>query len=159
MREPLKVAKSETYRHELLNWFHAPLRNYRGGDGRRYFRWALTGLEPIYRSLDNLQLSLFQRYVVQWIEIENRAMQFLDRFQKQLARDFCENIGPCCDGIGRQVNSACEIVALENIRPLFVMGTLHPTETQACVAQVHRQPLHPRRGLSRPRSLFQQRSH
>src|SRR5262245_49381152 len=45
VREPLKVAKSEWSREELLNRLHLPLRNYRGGDGRKYFRWALTGLE------------------------------------------------------------------------------------------------------------------
>ena len=80
VRDPLKVAKSEAYRHDLLDWLHLPLRNYRGGDGRKYPRWALTGLEPIYQPFAEQKLSLFQRYVIQWIEIENRAMQFLDQF-------------------------------------------------------------------------------
>jgi hypothetical protein len=82
VRDPLKVAKSEAYRHELLDWLHVPLRNCRGGDGRNYPRWALTGLEPIYQSVADRRLTLFQRYIIQWIEIENRAMQFLDRFGK-----------------------------------------------------------------------------
>ena len=51
-----------------------PLRHYRGGDGKKYFRWALTGLEPIFSHLAGNPLSRFQWYVVQWIEIENRAM-------------------------------------------------------------------------------------
>nr|AXL06671.1 hypothetical protein AYK20_03255 [uncultured bacterium] len=112
VRDPLKVAKSEANRHEWLDWFHFPLRNYRGGNGQRYPRWALTTLELIYRDVGCMSeakyttrdhmtpdgalrcahapyeatgrpLTLFQRYVIQWIEIENRAMQFLDRFGKQ----------------------------------------------------------------------------
>jgi hypothetical protein len=83
VRDPLKVAKSEANRHAWLNAFHFPFRNYRGGDGRAYPRWALTTLEPIYRDVGETPvLTLFQRYVVQWIEIENRAMRFLDKFQK-----------------------------------------------------------------------------
>jgi len=82
VRDPLKVARSEANRHAWLDAFHFPFRNYRGGDGRRYPRWALTTLEPIYRELGDAPLTLFQCYVVQWIEIENRAMRFLDRFEK-----------------------------------------------------------------------------
>jgi hypothetical protein len=82
VRDPLKVAKSESNRHEWLDWFHFPLRNYRGGDGRPYPRWALTTFEPIYQHFGGKKLSLFQRYVIQWIEIENRAMRFLDKFKK-----------------------------------------------------------------------------
>jgi hypothetical protein len=82
VRDPLKVAKSEAYRHELLDRWHVPLCYYRGGDGGRYFRWALTGLEPIFRTFEGQPLTLFQRYVVQWIEIENRAMRLLDRYRK-----------------------------------------------------------------------------
>ena len=82
IRDPLKVAKSEANRHEWLDWFHFPVRNYRGGDGRLYPRWALTTLEPIYQHVADRPLTLFQRYAIQWIEIENRAMRFLDRFDK-----------------------------------------------------------------------------
>jgi hypothetical protein len=111
VRDPLKVARSEANRHQWLDWFHFPLRNYRGGDGRKYARWALTTLEPIFRDVGCVsaakyatpenttphgafrcahapydftgrQLTLFQRYAIQWIEIENRAMQFLDKFSK-----------------------------------------------------------------------------
>lgn len=82
VRDPLKVAKSEANRHAWLDWFRFPLRNYRGGDRRLYPRWALTTLEPIYQHFTAQTLSLFQRYVVQWIEIENRAMRFLDKHRK-----------------------------------------------------------------------------
>jgi hypothetical protein len=83
VREPLKVAKSEATREGLLHRLHFPLRNYRGGDGRKYFRWALTGLEPIFQLFDISKLTRLQWYLVQWIEIENRAMQFLDQFGKR----------------------------------------------------------------------------
>lgn len=81
MRDPFKVAKSEANRHEWLDWFHFPLRNYRSGDGQQYPRWALTTLEPIYQHFASRSLTLFQRYAVQWIEIENRAIRFLDQFK------------------------------------------------------------------------------
>lgn len=82
VREPLKVAKSEAYREELIRWLRVPLCHYRGDDGRRYFLWALTGREPIFQSFELEELTRLQWYLIQWIEIENRAMQFLDRFGK-----------------------------------------------------------------------------
>ena len=83
IRDPLKVAKSEASRDELINKFHFPFRNYRGGDGKRYFRFALTGLEPIYRHFAPGQLTTLQWYLVQWIEIENRATRFLGQLGKE----------------------------------------------------------------------------
>jgi hypothetical protein len=82
VRDPLAVAKSEAVREELIHRWRMPLRNYRGGDGRSYFRWSLTGLEPIFESFAERRLTRFQWYVVQWIEIENRAMQLLARYGK-----------------------------------------------------------------------------
>jgi hypothetical protein len=82
VRNPLSVAKSEAIRENLVHRWRLPLRNYRGGDGKQYFRWALTGLEPIFASLQGRKLSRFQWYIVQWIEIENRAVQFLQRHDK-----------------------------------------------------------------------------
>lgn len=78
IRDPLKVAKSETHREAMIKGLHIPLCHYRGGDGKRYFVWSLTGLEPIFKSLDASQLTRFQWYIVQWIEIENRAQQYLE---------------------------------------------------------------------------------
>lgn len=83
VRDPLKVARSEANREDFCHWLHLPLRNYRGDDGRRYFRWSLTGLEPIFQHFDLPRLTLFQRYAIQWIEIENRGQQFLASFGKQ----------------------------------------------------------------------------
>lgn len=77
IRNPLEVARSLANREMFAGRLY---RYYRGRDGRRYRYWALTGLEPIYSSFDQSQLTLFQRYIIEWIEIENRAMEFLRRF-------------------------------------------------------------------------------
>lgn len=77
IRDPLKVAQSEANREALVERLHLPGRHYRGGDGRRYFRWALTGREAIFDACRDMALSSFQRYLLQWLEIENRAMDFL----------------------------------------------------------------------------------
>ena len=82
IRHPLKTARSETNRELWLDSIHFPWRKYRAGDGRRFFYWSLTGDEPIYRDVELEHPSLFQHYVIQWIEIENRAMHFLDKFDK-----------------------------------------------------------------------------
>lgn len=82
VRNPLKTAKSLANREELIRRLRVPFCHYRGDDGRWYFRWALTGLEPIYRYFELPKLAPFQRLLLEWIEVENRAMQFLDRYQK-----------------------------------------------------------------------------
>ncbi|MDX1966510.1 MAG: hypothetical protein SFV23_05010 [Planctomycetaceae bacterium] len=82
VRDPLKVARSEAHRYEWCRAWNFPFMFYHGSDGKKYARWGLTGLEPIYAHFDMQQITAFQRCLVQWIEIENRAMQFLDRFQK-----------------------------------------------------------------------------
>lgn len=77
VRDPLKTARSEANRHVVFDRWHIPFRYYHERN-RRYFRWALTGEEPIFASFDRSRLSLFQWYVIQWIEIENRAMRFIE---------------------------------------------------------------------------------
>jgi hypothetical protein len=79
IRDPLKVAKSEAYRQSWRQRVHAPFHFYRGEDGRRHFAWALTGNEEIFQAFDGMPLSLFQWCLIQWIEIENRAMRFLEQ--------------------------------------------------------------------------------
>ena len=79
IRDPLMVAKSEAVRERRRQLAHVPFHYYRGDDGRRHFYWSLTGNEEIYRAFDGTRLSLFQKYLVQWIEIENRAMGFLEQ--------------------------------------------------------------------------------
>lgn len=78
VRDPLFVAKSEAWRQQWRERVHAPFHFYIGDDDRRHFCWALTGNEEIYQHFDVERLSLFQWYLIQWIEIENRAMRFLD---------------------------------------------------------------------------------
>src|SRR5437762_13100269 len=82
IRDPLKVAKSEADREQLIKRLHVPLCHYRGGDSKRYFLWSLTGLEPIFQHFDVAKLTRLQWYVIQWIDIENRAMRFLSKFGK-----------------------------------------------------------------------------
>ncbi len=83
VRHPLEVARSEANREEFINRWHLPLRQYRARDGKKYCRWALTGLEPIFKPFNLDEMTMFQRYVIQWIEIENRAMAFLKRFDME----------------------------------------------------------------------------
>jgi len=79
IRDPLKVAKSEAIREERRRRARVPFHYYTGDDGRRHFCWALTTNEEIYQSFNLERLSLFQKYLIQWIEIENRAMGFIQQ--------------------------------------------------------------------------------
>jgi hypothetical protein len=79
IRDPLLVAKSEAVREDRRRRAHAPFHYYKGDDGGRYFYWSLTTNEEIYRSFDRERMSLFKKYLIQWIEIENRAMAFLNK--------------------------------------------------------------------------------
>jgi hypothetical protein len=81
IRDPRKVAKSEANRHRFADRWRLPFCYYRAGDGR-FFRWALTGKEPIFAAFQPGEMTLFQWYVVQWVEIENRATRFLDEHRK-----------------------------------------------------------------------------
>lgn len=78
VRDPLKVAASEAYREGWRRRLHVPFHFYLGDDGKRHFAWALTGNEEIFQHFAAQSLTLFQWYLVQWIEIENRAMNFLN---------------------------------------------------------------------------------
>lgn len=77
IRDPIKVARSEAYREEWRRRVHAPFHYYTGDDHRRHFVWALTGNEKIFAECVGTSLTRFQWYLLQWIEIENRAMRFL----------------------------------------------------------------------------------
>lgn len=83
VRNPLQVARSEVNREILIDRWRFPFRRYRGRDDRKYFLWSLTGLEPIFHFFDPNCLTRFQWYFIQWIEIENRAFEFLERFGKR----------------------------------------------------------------------------
>lgn len=81
IRDPLAVARSEAYREDWRRRVHAPFHFYRGEDGRRHFVWALTGNEEIFEAFKQQPLTLFQWYLLEWIEIENRAIRFLEQHQ------------------------------------------------------------------------------
>jgi len=81
VRDPRQVARSYVHRWEMTDAARIPFRICREGEGAPFIRWALTGREPIFADL-GFEPTLFQRYVVQWIEVENRAARFLDRHHK-----------------------------------------------------------------------------
>jgi len=83
VRDPAKVAKSELLREQLIRKVHLPFVNYTSDTGEHYFRWALTGKEEIFQYYAEHILSRFQFYLLQWIEIEYRAMQLIKQNQWQ----------------------------------------------------------------------------
>lgn len=83
IRDPIKVAASEAYREAWRRRVHAPFHFYKGDDRKRHFAWALTGNEDIFCYLAGENLSLFQWYLLQWIEIENRAINFVAEHRLQ----------------------------------------------------------------------------
>ena len=94
IRNPLKIARSELNRESWVN--DVPLRilfltyrYYRASDGKKYFRWSLTWNEDIFKELKLDSPTPYQMYVVQWVEIENRAINFLDKYRK---KDDCYTI-------------------------------------------------------------------
>jgi hypothetical protein len=64
-------------REQLIRKVHLPFVNYTSDTGERYFRWALTGKEEIFQHYAGCTLSRLQFYLLQWIEIEYRAMQLV----------------------------------------------------------------------------------
>jgi hypothetical protein len=78
VRHPFKVAKSFVNREAFLRRYRVPFTHYKARDGKCYFYWSLTGTEPIFRCFDAARLSRFQWYLLEWIEVENRAARFLD---------------------------------------------------------------------------------
>lgn len=76
VRHPLRVAKSECVREQLIRRLHLPFADYKSDSGERFFRWALTGQETLFQHYPQ-PLSRFQFYVLQWMEIEYRAMQLI----------------------------------------------------------------------------------
>lgn len=77
VRHPALVAKSELLREQFIRKLPVPFVDYTSDNGERYFRWALTGKEEIFLHFADHSLSRFQFYLLQWIEIEYRAMQLI----------------------------------------------------------------------------------
>jgi hypothetical protein len=115
IRDPLKVARSEAYREVWRRRIHAPFHYYRGDDQRRHFVWSLTGNEEIFRPFQRERLTLFQWYLLEWIEIENRAMRFLEEHQLN---------SPCYTlHVPTDLNNPERIKAMFDF---FGLATLHP---------------------------------
>lgn len=76
VRHPLLVAKSEYVRELAIRRMHLPFASYTTDAGERCFRWALTGRESLFQHYPPT-LSRFQFYLLQWLEIEHRAMQLI----------------------------------------------------------------------------------
>jgi len=120
VRNPLQVARSEANRELLIERWHLPFRHYRGRDGRKYFRWSLTGLEPIFGFFDLKSLTRFQWYIIQWIEIENRAIEFLNRFGK---RSMCFTLhSPTALNDRTQIEALLQFLELEPRRSTPVIA-------------------------------------
>jgi len=81
IRDPLMVARSAAWREGWRRRLRVPFHYYVGDDGQRHFVWALTGNEEIFSCFQRERLTLFQWYLLEWIEIENRAMRFLEEHQ------------------------------------------------------------------------------
>ncbi|MBX9637474.1 hypothetical protein [Nitrosomonas sp.] len=80
VRNPLLVAKSELVREQMIRKVHIPFADYTNDTGERLFRWALTGQEDLFQHFPptlNRPVSRFQFYVLQWLEIEYRAIQLI----------------------------------------------------------------------------------
>jgi len=119
VRDPLQVARSEAWRESWRRRFHAPFHFYKGADGRRHFAWALTGNEEIFSSFEGRQLTLFEWYLVQWIEIENRAMRFLGDHQLH-ERCFTLQTGDLNDSC--RLKEMFDFLGLETVRPDLVLA-------------------------------------
>jgi len=90
IRSPIKLAKSALNRYKQVRKFHYPFR-YKGDNGKKYINWSLTGEEQIFKDFNCdwnaiYQLTddnkIYQIILLHWIEIENRAMAFLDKYKK-----------------------------------------------------------------------------
>lgn len=120
IRDPLKVARSAAYREEWRRRVHAPFHYYYGDDGRRHFVWALTGNEEIFGHFASEELSLFQWYLLEWIEIENRAMRYLDEHQ---LRERCVTLHSPADlSNGPKLEAMFRKLGLEQKRPSLDFG-------------------------------------
>jgi hypothetical protein len=82
VRDPREVARSAANRRASARLLPRWYTTYRGSDGGRYWRWALSGTEELFGAVGPEPLTMFQWYVVEWIEIENRAMRLLDKYGK-----------------------------------------------------------------------------
>jgi hypothetical protein len=87
VRNPLKTVRSMLNKYYWDNGFYGKLlrpfrRHYKGNNGHSYFRWILTGKEQIFKDIELVSLTIYQKYALEWIEVENRAINFLNKYNK-----------------------------------------------------------------------------
>ncbi len=120
VRNPLKVAASEAYREMWRRRVHAPFHFYKGDDDQRHFAWALTGNEEIFQHFADEKLTLFQWYLLQWIEIENRAMSFLE---KNRLHDRCFTFDSPSDlNDNAKIREMFDFLQVETTKPKIIFG-------------------------------------
>lgn len=90
IRSPIKMAKSALNRYKQVRKFRYPYR-YKADNGKKYIKWTLTGEEQIFKDYDcdwndlyklTDDNKIYQIILLHWIEIENRAMSFLNKYNK-----------------------------------------------------------------------------
>lgn len=120
IRDPLMVAKSEADRELRRRRAHAPFHYYRGDDRQPHFCWSLTTNEEIFAPFDRARLSLFQSYLIQWIEIENRAIRFVEEHRlhdRCFTLDSPRDLNDCV-----RLKEMFDFFGLETVQPRIVLG-------------------------------------
>jgi hypothetical protein len=85
-RNPLESAKSQFNRPVWVGEpeqqsYRNPLYTYRDKNKKMYLKWALTGNEQIFKDTKG-PVNRYQILLLQWIELENRAMNLLQKYNK-----------------------------------------------------------------------------
>jgi len=86
LRNPLENAKSQFNRPVWIGEpeqrsYRNPIYTYRGNDKKMYLKWTLTGKENIFQETKG-PLNRYQTLLLQWIELENRAINLLKKYDK-----------------------------------------------------------------------------
>lgn len=86
LRNPLENAKSQFNRPVWVGEpeqqsYRNPIFTYRGNDKKMYLKWTLTGKEQIFQETEG-PLNRYQKLLLQWIELENRSMNLLQKYNK-----------------------------------------------------------------------------
>jgi hypothetical protein len=86
LRNPLESAKSQFNRPVWIGEpeqqsYRSPLYTYRDKNKKMYLKWTLTGNEQIFKDTQG-PVNRYQTLLLQWVELENRAMNLLQKYNK-----------------------------------------------------------------------------
>lgn len=83
IRNPVEVAQSAVNRR-ILTEKYIPFRCIKTYKYQKdtYWRWSFTGKESLFQHIKPEEITLFQWYLLEWIEVENRSVKFLDQYRK-----------------------------------------------------------------------------